>query len=116
MCIPAWFAFPSKDGTNVVSGDSLTECVSIADSCKEVGLVGINCTPPRFIHALVLSIQKVSPVMVALTLKHRCTSVHVMPDVFLLYAVQVTNKPILIYPNSGESYDPVRKEWVVSIS
>uniref|UniRef100_A0ACD6AR41 Uncharacterized protein n=1 Tax=Avena sativa TaxID=4498 RepID=A0ACD6AR41_AVESA len=80
--IPAWFAFPSKDGTNVVSGDSLTECVSIADSCKEVGAVGINCTPPRFIHALVLSIRK------------------------------VTGKPILIYPNSGESYDPVRKEWV----
>ncbi|KAG8091638.1 hypothetical protein GUJ93_ZPchr0012g20943 [Zizania palustris] len=24
----------------------------------------------------------------------------------------VTNKPILIYPNSGESYDPIRKEWV----
>ncbi|KAM0908323.1 hypothetical protein ACQ4PT_015540 [Festuca glaucescens] len=80
--IPAWFAFPSKDGINVVSGDSLTECVFIADSCKEVGAVGINCTPPRFIHALVLSIRK------------------------------VTNKPILIYPNSGESYDPVRKEWV----
>lgn len=83
--IPAWFAFPSKDGTNVVSGDSLAECVSIADSCKEVGAVGINCTPPRFIHALVISIRK------------------------------VTNKPILVYPNSGESYDPVRKEWVACL-
>lgn len=80
--IPAWFAFTSKDGANVVSGDSLMECASIADSCKEVAAVGINCTPPRFIHALVLSVRK------------------------------VTNKPILIYPNSGESYDPIRKEWV----
>ncbi|KAJ4831010.1 sulfide-quinone oxidoreductase [Turnera subulata] len=25
---------------------------------------------------------------------------------------QVTNKPILVYPNSGESYDGERKEWV----
>lgn len=43
----------------MVSGDSLTECVSIADSCKKVVAVGINCTPPRFIHGLILSIKKV---------------------------------------------------------
>ncbi|KAG6530601.1 hypothetical protein ZIOFF_012842 [Zingiber officinale] len=33
---PAWFSFNSKDGVNVVSGDSLIECASIADSCKKV--------------------------------------------------------------------------------
>ncbi|XP_072990561.1 homocysteine S-methyltransferase 2-like [Typha latifolia] len=81
---PAWFAFSSKDGVNVVSGDSLAECVSIAISCKNVAAVGINCTPPRFIHALILSIRK------------------------------VTDKPILIYPNSGECYDAEKKEWVAS--
>lgn len=80
--IPAWFSFNSKDGVHVVSGDSLLECVSIAESCKKVVSVGINCTPPRFIHGLILSIKK------------------------------VTTKPILIYPNSGESYDPEQKEWV----
>lgn len=26
----------------------------------------------------------------------------------------MTTKPILIYPNSGETYDAERKEWVVS--
>jgi homocysteine S-methyltransferase len=57
--IPAWFSFNSKDGINVVSGDSILECASIADSCKQVVAVGINCTPPRFIHGLVLSIRKV---------------------------------------------------------
>ncbi|KAL3603596.1 hypothetical protein D5086_004455 [Populus alba] len=80
--IPAWFSFNSKDGINVVSGDSLLECASIAESCKNAVAVGINCTPPRFIHGLILSIKK------------------------------VTTKPILIYPNSGESYDGDRKEWV----
>ncbi|CAD5179820.1 unnamed protein product [Musa acuminata subsp. malaccensis] len=84
ISIPAWFSFNSKDGVNVVSGDSLTECVSIADSCKKVVAVGINCTPPRFIHGLILSIKK------------------------------VTKKPILIYPNSGERYDADKKEWVES--
>lgn len=82
--IPAWFSFNSKDGINVVSGDSVTDCASVADSCKDVIAVGINCTPPRFIHGLILSIQK------------------------------VTSKPILIYPNSGETYDPNLKEWVQS--
>lgn len=82
--IPAWFSFNSKDGVNVVSGDSLTECASIANSCNKVVAVGINCTPPRFIHNLILSIKK------------------------------VTEKPIVIYPNSGETYDADKKEWVVS--
>ncbi|KAB1203323.1 Homocysteine S-methyltransferase 2 [Morella rubra] len=80
--IPAWFSFNSKDGVNVVSGDSILNCASIAESCKKVVAVGINCTPPRFIRGLILSIKKVS------------------------------TKPIIIYPNSGESYDPEQKEWV----
>jgi len=62
----------------------LIECATIADKCAKVGAVGINCTPPRFIHGLILSIRK------------------------------ITDKPILIYPNSGETYDGVRKEWVES--
>ncbi|KAG9451947.1 hypothetical protein H6P81_004851 [Aristolochia fimbriata] len=82
--IPAWFSFNSKDGIDLVSGDSLLDCATIADSCKKVVAVGINCTPPRFIHGLISSIKK------------------------------VTRKPILIYPNSGETYDGDRKEWVES--
>lgn len=59
VIIPAWFAFNSKDGVNMVSGDSLIECATIADSCKKVVAVGINCTPPRFIHGLIVSMKKV---------------------------------------------------------
>ncbi|XP_061993983.1 selenocysteine Se-methyltransferase-like, partial [Rosa rugosa] len=51
--IPAWFTFASKDGINVVSGDSIFECASIANACKQVVAVGINCTPPRFIQGLI---------------------------------------------------------------
>ncbi|XP_061366984.1 selenocysteine methyltransferase-like isoform X2 [Gastrolobium bilobum] len=80
--IPAWFSFNSKDGINVVSGDSLLECGSIAESCNKVVAVGINCTPPRFIHGLIVLLKK------------------------------VTTKPIVIYPNSGETYDADVKEWV----
>lgn len=43
----------------MVSGDSISECASIADSCKQVVAVGINCTAPRFIHGLIQAIGKV---------------------------------------------------------
>ncbi|KAL9250711.1 Homocysteine S-methyltransferase 3-like protein [Drosera capensis] len=82
--IPAWFSFNSKDGTNVVSGDCILECASIAESCSKVAAVGINCTAPRYIHRLILSLKK------------------------------VTSKPIVVYPNRGETYDGIRKEWVKS--
>ncbi|KAL3812584.1 hypothetical protein ACJIZ3_013852 [Penstemon smallii] len=82
--IPSWFSFSSKDGINVVSGDSIEECALIADSCEKVIGVGINCTPPRYILGLIKSVRR------------------------------VTTKPILIYPNSGETYDAGRKEWVPS--
>lgn len=82
--IPAWFSFNSKDGINVVSGDSISDCASIADASKQVVAVGINCTPPRYIHGLISAIQ------------------------------EVTSKPIMIYPNSGETYDGVTKQWLKS--
>ncbi|KVH87699.1 Homocysteine S-methyltransferase, partial [Cynara cardunculus var. scolymus] len=66
--IPAWFSFNSKDGVNVVSGDSLTECAKIVDSCQKVVAIGINCTPPRFISGLIQTIKKgtAKPILVLL--------------------------------------------------
>lgn len=57
--IPAWFSFTSKDGVHAASGDPITECAAVADSCPRVAAVGVNCTAPRFIHGLILSIKKV---------------------------------------------------------
>ncbi|KAL6008061.1 sulfide-quinone oxidoreductase [Asimina triloba] len=56
--IPAWFSFNSKDGFNVVGGDPMPECASVANSCKQVVAVGINCSPPRFINGLILAVRK----------------------------------------------------------
>nr|Q9FUM7.1 RecName: Full=Homocysteine S-methyltransferase 4; AltName: Full=S-methylmethionine:homocysteine methyltransferase 4; Short=SMM:Hcy S-methyltransferase 4; AltName: Full=ZmHMT-4 [Zea mays]AAG22540.1 homocysteine S-methyltransferase-4 [Zea mays] len=82
--IPAWFSFTSKDGVNAASGDPINECAAVADSCPRVDAVGVNCTAPRFIHGLILSIKK------------------------------VTSKPIVVYPNSGETYVAETNEWVDS--
>lgn len=82
--IPAWFSFNSKDGVNVVSGDSFLECVSIAESCKKVVAMGINCTPPRFIHGLISSITKV------LSLVHNS------------FFDKIVNFPSVVTPNQDE--------------
>ncbi|XP_010488305.1 PREDICTED: homocysteine S-methyltransferase 3-like [Camelina sativa] len=84
MYIPAWFSFISKDGVRVPRGDSIIECAKVADSCKKVVAIGINCTSPRFIHDLIISLR------------------------------QVTRKPIVVYPNSGEVYDGLNKKWIKS--
>lgn len=57
--LPAWISFNSKDGVNVVKGDSMVECVTLADKCSRVVAVGINCTPPRFILNLIRAACKV---------------------------------------------------------
>ncbi|XP_015699220.1 homocysteine S-methyltransferase 4-like [Oryza brachyantha] len=82
--IPAWLSFTSRDGASAASGDPIAECAAVADSCARVAAVGVNCTAPRLIHGLVLSIRK------------------------------VTSKPVVVYPNSGETYVPETKEWVES--
>uniref|UniRef100_A0A0D9V6B1 homocysteine S-methyltransferase n=1 Tax=Leersia perrieri TaxID=77586 RepID=A0A0D9V6B1_9ORYZ len=82
--IPAWFSFTSKDGRSAASGDPITECAAVADSCARVAAVGVNCTAPRLVHGLILAIRK------------------------------VTSKPVAVYPNSGETYVAETKEWVVS--
>ncbi|KAG6480447.1 hypothetical protein ZIOFF_063947 [Zingiber officinale] len=60
-----WGTQYQRDGINVVSGDSMAECVSLADSCNKVVAIGINCAAPRFIHNLILSIKKVAPLVVS---------------------------------------------------
>ncbi|KAL6845471.1 hypothetical protein ACP4OV_024966 [Aristida adscensionis] len=80
--IPAWLSFTCKDGAHAASGDPIAECAAVADSWDRVAAVGVNCTAPRLIHELILSIKK------------------------------VTSKPIVVYPNSGETYVAETKEWV----
>lgn len=58
--IPAWFSFSCKDETHAVNGDPIQDCASIADSCSQVIVVGVNCTAPKFIDGLISSIKKVT--------------------------------------------------------
>ncbi|MHC4818560.1 MAG: homocysteine S-methyltransferase [Planctomycetota bacterium] len=78
---PAWFSFSCRDGEHISDGTPIEQCIREAASHDRVVAVGINCTAPRFIVALIDA------------------------------ARNATKKPIVVYPNSGEHYDAARMTW-----
>jgi homocysteine S-methyltransferase len=77
----AWISFSAKDGVHVNHGETFAECVQALESFPQVIAVGVNCTAPQFIADLLRS------------------------------ARGLTQKPIVIYPNSGETYNAILKRW-----
>ena len=77
----AWFSFTGRDGAHISDGTPIADCADYLAGRPGVVAVGINCTPPRLIPDLIRAI------------------------------VAVTDTPIIVYPNSGESYDPLAKRW-----
>jgi homocysteine S-methyltransferase len=78
---PAWVSFSCRDGERLRDGTPLAECVSLLDPLPRVVAIGVNCTAPAHVESL------------------------------LRTAVRSTRKPLVAYPNSGESYDAARKAW-----
>jgi len=79
--VHAWISFSCRDEAHVCEGDKLEDCVRQIEASPQVAAVGINCTSPRYIPALIREAQK------------------------------ATKKPILVYPNSGEKYDATKHDW-----
>ena len=79
---PAWMSFSCRDEEHVCEGDRLAECAAVLEDVENVVAVGINCTPPRYVSGL------------------------------LRRLVPVTKKTLLVYPNSGESWDAKARWWV----
>lgn len=79
--IHAWISFSCKDEAHVCEGEKLETCIRQVESSPQVAAAGINCTSPKFIPALIREAKK------------------------------ATDKPILVYPNSGESYNAEKNDW-----
>lgn len=79
-----WLSFTCADGARLRSGAPVEEAFALADNARGVTAVGINCTAPE--HALEL-VQR---------------------------AATATDKPVIVYPNSGEDWDPVERRWTGS--
>ena len=77
----AWLSFTSPDGIHTSHGEGLTECARAADGVESVIAVGVNCVHPRVV---VTAVREVS---------------------------RGTNKPVVVYPNSGEQWDARSGQW-----
>ena len=79
--MPAWVSFTARDGRHISDGTPIADCAARLHDIPNVVAVGVNCTPPRLMPELIAAIQS------------------------------ATDKYIIVYPNSGERYDPVQKVW-----
>lgn len=80
--LPGWLSFSCRDGAHTAQGEPFTQAAALAEESSHVVAVGINCTPPPFVADL------------------------------LAAARPVTGKPLLAYPNSGESWDAANHCWL----
>ena len=77
----AWISFSARDGEHISEGQRFADCVRQLQAHPQVAALGINCTSPSYIMALIAEANK------------------------------STEKPILVYPNSGETYDAASHDW-----
>lgn len=77
----AWFSFSARDEKHISEGQVFADCAELLADRPQIAAIGINCTSPKFIPSLIREAKK------------------------------VTEKPILVYPNSGETYDAAKNDW-----
>ena len=80
--VPAWISFSCRNESEVSHGEAFSDCVALCARSPGVVAVGVNCTPPQYVSALLGS------------------------------AASATDKPLAVYPNSGEGWDAIRHEWI----
>ncbi len=79
--IPAWLGFSCRDGGSTSAGEPIEAAVAVATHPRVVA-VGVNCTAPRHVPAL------------------------------LAAARSATNLPLIAYPNGGDRWDAASRRWL----
>jgi homocysteine S-methyltransferase len=77
----AWFSFSCRDSGHVSHGERVADCAALVALFPQTAAIGVNCVPPEWIPALIAELQASS------------------------------DKPIVVYPNSGEGWDAAQRSW-----
>jgi len=77
----AWFSFTLRDAEHISDGTPLSKVAELLHAAPQVVAVGINC----------VALESVTPALRRLQV--------------------LCDKPLLVYPNSGEQYDASSKTW-----
>jgi len=80
----AWFSFTCCDEKHVAHGEALRKCAQEVARFSQTVAVGVNCTLPAYIPALIRELRAAS------------------------------DKAVIVYPNSGEGWDADRRSWTGS--
>ena len=79
--VSAWLSFSCRDGTSTSAGEPIAEAAALGSEPVIVA-VGINCTAPRHLPAL------------------------------LAAARGATERPLIAYPNAGDRWDATTRRWL----
>jgi homocysteine S-methyltransferase len=79
--IPAWLSYSCRDGGSTSAGEPIEAAVAVATHPRVVA-VGVNCTAPRHVPAL------------------------------LAAARSATDLPLIAYPNGGDRWDAATRRWL----
>lgn len=80
----AWLSYQCRDAATTAAGEPIEEAVAVAAEEPGIVAVGVNCTAPRHMPAL------------------------------LAAAGAVTSKPLVAYPNDGDAWDARGRRWVAA--
>ena len=79
--IPAWLSYSCRDEATTSAGEPIAEAAAVGEHPRVVA-VGVNCTAPRFLPAL------------------------------LAAARDATDQPLIAYPNGGDRWEAASRRWV----
>lgn len=79
---PAWVSFACRDAENLSDGSRLWAAAGLYADHDRVLALGVNCTPPQFVRALIGEIRAAAP-----------------------------DKAVVVYPNSGETWHSDDNSW-----
>lgn len=77
----AWMSFSCRDGEHSCEGQAIGDCAAEFAEHPQIAAIGVNCTAPIHVSSLLRRMR------------------------------DRTDKPLLVYPNSGELYDACAKQW-----
>jgi homocysteine S-methyltransferase len=80
--LQTWFSFSCRDDKHVSHGEPVAECAALVAAFPQTVAIGVNCVPPRWLPSLIAELRSAS------------------------------DKPILVYPNSGEGWDAATRSWI----
>jgi len=81
--VTAWLSFTCRDAAHVAHGEALRSCAEVLAASSQIAAIGINCTAPHLIAPLIAEAR----------------------------AGSADQKPVIVYPNSGETWDAGSRTW-----